>query len=175
MISKNILIRGPPRSGKTTLIKDIITTFPNIFHGFYTNEVRKEKERIGFDVFNLYDSYTVQLARVGHIKPKIGKYTVFVKQFDHFIKKCYEFDKVESKKNIIIDEIGKMELLSENFVLWVKKIFHSNFIIATIPNQRIEMIDKILDSAEHVIYDLNLQNWEDVKEKIMKYLKAILS
>jgi nucleoside-triphosphatase THEP1 len=112
MITKNIFIRGQPRSGKTTLIKKIVDTFPGNFRGFYTNEVRKEKKRLGFDVVNLKDSYTVQLARIGNQNPRIGKYTVFIDQFDYFISKSFEIDKSASKKIWIIDEIGRMELLS---------------------------------------------------------------
>ncbi|MHA1989593.1 MAG: nucleoside-triphosphatase [Candidatus Hodarchaeales archaeon] len=174
MITKNIFIRGKPRSGKTTLIKEIVNTFPENFHGFYTNEVRKEKERVGFDVVNLKDSYTVKLARIGNQNPRIGKYTVFVDQFDHFISKCFEIDKSPSKKIWIIDEIGKMELLSKKFVLWIKSICFSNIVIATLPYQHIHLIDEILNSKEYIIFDLNVQNRKEIKKKIMEHLRLNL-
>ena len=48
-MKKNIIITGLPRSGKTTLLKEIVKLLDDTF-GFVTNEIRKDGERTGFEV-----------------------------------------------------------------------------------------------------------------------------
>lgn len=45
----NILITGLPQSGKTTLLKTILTDFPQKT-GFFTNEIRENGTRTGFEI-----------------------------------------------------------------------------------------------------------------------------
>jgi len=49
----NILLTGRPGVGKTTLIKKLIDLVPLSKGGFYTEEIRKGKERIGFSLTTL--------------------------------------------------------------------------------------------------------------------------
>jgi nucleoside-triphosphatase THEP1 len=46
---KNILITGMPRSGKSTLLKNIISRIEDKV-GFITHEIRKNGERTGFEI-----------------------------------------------------------------------------------------------------------------------------
>ncbi len=45
----NILIVGLPKSGKTTLLKTILENYPKKT-GFFTNEIRENDMRIGFEI-----------------------------------------------------------------------------------------------------------------------------
>ena len=48
-VIKNIFLTGAPSSGKTTVIKKIITHLPPIpTNGFYTQEKKYDDKRIGF-------------------------------------------------------------------------------------------------------------------------------
>ncbi|MDX1799003.1 MAG: nucleoside-triphosphatase, partial [Candidatus Lokiarchaeia archaeon] len=117
---KKILITGPPRCGKSTLITKLIKYYTiqknYIIYGFLTPEVRQGKNRIGFNIVDIFSGDTAQLARVGNYntRHKVGKYNVFVKNLNEFIKKKLRLDG-KSLDLIIIDEIGKMELYSKEF------------------------------------------------------------
>lgn len=49
----NILLAGRPGVGKTTLIKRLVDSVPLSKDGFYTEEIRKGKERTGFSLTTL--------------------------------------------------------------------------------------------------------------------------
>ena len=66
--SRLILITGEPGCGKTTLIRKIVEKlksdgFVN-FQGFYTEELRSNRTRIGFDVIDINNEKRAALARV---------------------------------------------------------------------------------------------------------------
>ncbi|MCX8015443.1 MAG: AAA family ATPase, partial [candidate division WOR-3 bacterium] len=73
-----ILITGKPRSGKTTLIKNIMNKLPNkLYGGFYTEEIRDaNNNRIGFRK-KTTDGKETLLADVNlNSQHRIGKYKV---------------------------------------------------------------------------------------------------
>ncbi len=137
-MKKKILITGPPKCGKSTLISKLINYYTYekdyIIYGFLTPEVREGGKRIGFDIVDIISGDISQLARVGSYKTKkqVGKYSVFVENLDEFIEnKLYLESKIVDL--IIIDEIGKMELFSVKFQNFIKMIFTSKFpVLATL-------------------------------------------
>ena len=52
---KNILLTGLPGSGKTTLIRNVLSELPGWIRcaGFFTAEVREGRERTGFEIVTL--------------------------------------------------------------------------------------------------------------------------
>lgn len=132
-----ILITGPPRCGKSTLIVKLIEYFSKkqfTVHGFLTPEVREGNNRIGFDIEDIKTKEREKLARKGNYSTKyqLGSYCVFIESFEKIISK-YEDIRFQEVDLIIIDEIGKMELFSKRFQNFITKIFDSNIsIIATI-------------------------------------------
>ncbi len=139
----NILITGPPGIGKTTLTKKVAEKLKQKstkVKGFYTQEVRDDKgNRKGFDIIDICDESLrkpLAIADAPHaVKgPKVGKYTVMIQDF--------EFVAMQSMSNtdcdiLIIDEIGKMEMLSKRFSAQLSKIPQTSSqesqILATIP------------------------------------------
>lgn len=80
--------------------------------GFYTEEVRNEsRSRIGFNVISIPDHKESILSREGSKPPKVGKYSVDVESFEKSALPLLTLD----QDFLIIDEIGKMELLSKPF------------------------------------------------------------
>lgn len=166
----NILITGKPGIGKTSLIKEISRQIAKNAGGFYTQEIRKNKERVGFRIKTL-DGKTGVLARVDiDSKYRVGKYKVNLEDFENKALPAIE-QALTNSKVIIIDEIGPMELYSLNFKNILLKAFDfPNQVIATIKLKGSKFIDKIKQRSDIVIYDLDSDN----KEKILKKIKEQL-
>jgi nucleoside-triphosphatase len=130
---KNILLAGEPGVGKTTLILDIAKGLSHFrIGGFYTQEIREYGQRVGFRVATFSD----QSGILAHIKfttgPTVGKYRVDLPLFEKIAVHELEIALTESSL-ILIDEIGKMELLSERFKEILPRCFAGDkTLIATI-------------------------------------------
>lgn len=172
MIPK-ILITGPPRCGKSTLISKLIDYISKknfIIHGFLTPEVRKDATRIGFDVLNILTGKKARLARIGNYKTrfKLGKYKIFIDEFEELISNLEQ--NIEKERTlIVIDEIGKMELFSTKFQDILRSIFRSNIpILATIGLKLNHPIkDYILKIPEVTLFNLTRQNQQKIFQKII--------
>ena len=171
-----ILITGPPRSGKSTLIVELIEYFSkrqiNVF-GFLTPEVREGNNRIGFDIVDIKTKQREKLARKGNFNAKyhVGKYCVFIEKFEKFISN-FENVTLQQEDLIVIDEIGKMELFSKKFQEFIIKIFGSNIsIIATIGLAIKHSIkDHLLNLPDVKIFNLNSQNFHSTYQKIISII-----
>ncbi|MFH1651904.1 MAG: NTPase [Chloroflexota bacterium] len=108
------LLTGLPGTGKTTLVKRAVAGFPGGAGGFYTEEIRRGGERLGFQLVTL-DGQEGVLAHVDFARRyRVGKYGVAVDVLEEVgvsaLKRAIARCSV-----IVIDEIGKMELFSELF------------------------------------------------------------
>ncbi|CAB4264152.1 unnamed protein product [Prunus armeniaca] len=120
---KCLLVTGPPGVGKSTLIMRVFETLrasnPNLkIQGFYTSEVRRGSERVGFQVVTL-DGRTAPLASTisspeSFRWPNVGKYKVNVASFESLA--LPELQVKEDTDLFIIDEVGKMEFVQFIFL-----------------------------------------------------------
>ena len=168
---KNILITGLPGIGKTTLIKHLLYKLER-YHpvGFYTEEIRHNGERKGFQLVSLDGKRSI-LAHVFIDSPyRIGKYKVDINGFDSFLD---SLNIHEYKNNpIIIDEIGKMECLSVKFVRMIQDILDSeNIVIATIAHSDGGIKGKIKEREDVQLFRINLENRETIKDEIIETIK----
>lgn len=113
-LQKNILITGLPGTGKTTLIRKVAAELRLLSPcGFFTQEIRERGVRKGFALSSL-DGTTRVLAHVDLAGPfRVGKYGVDVAGFEDFLGSLPLTG--IAGRIIILDEIGKMECLSERF------------------------------------------------------------
>lgn len=176
MVSK-ILITGPPRCGKSTLISKLIEFYSKKnfkIKGFLTPEVREKSRRIGFDIEKISSNIRIPLARIGDFKTiyKLGKYSVFINEFEKVISNLENFD-FEQVDLMIIDEIGKMELFSKKFQNFIINIFQREFhIIATIGRNIKHPCKKALFNVPNLYkFDLSYQNQEEVYQQIINLIK----
>jgi nucleoside-triphosphatase len=185
MISFKILITGPPKCGKSTLIRRLINQIREGFtlYGFLTPEVRKSGKRIGFNLKDIKSGETTALARKGDYNSKftLGSYKIFIDQFNHFLSKSLiHLNGNEIKSNqhrqriIIIDEIGKMELFSEKFQSMLKKIFSSNqSIIATIGKHLAHPIKEfVMQNSGVTVFSLTRKNQGAILDEILNIIKG---
>ncbi|MDI6857684.1 MAG: NTPase [Dehalococcoidia bacterium] len=109
------LISGRPGSGKTTVVRRIVEALAVRAGGFYTQETRgTDGRRTGFEIVTLQGT-RAPLAGV-HIRSpyRVGKYGVNLRGIDEVAVPAIH-DAVKDCDLILIDEIGRMELYSQDF------------------------------------------------------------
>jgi nucleoside-triphosphatase THEP1 len=163
------LIRGRPRSGKTTIIQEVISHLKFPVVGFFTEEVLQDDIRIGFDAICINNNLRAPLARIGRTKPTVGKYSVLIQRFEDFLDNCMNFENISFNK-IIIDEIGKMECYSKKFLDFIEKAFKESRVLGTIPIYSLPLVNHLLSCYEIQIIDLHKKNREFVKSKVKNFL-----
>jgi len=113
MVASNILLTGPPRSGKSTLIEKVVKRVKRPATGFFTRELREKGKRVGF----LIDTLDGKRGLLAHqnIKSRyrVGKYGVNLKDLDQIAVPAMIPSTVDQL--IVVDEIGKMECFSRLF------------------------------------------------------------
>lgn len=169
-----LLLTGHPGTGKTTLIREVLSRFKLSAGGFYTREIRKERTRTGFEITTL-DGTSATLAHVD-IKgpPRVGKYGVDLKGLEQVGVPAIQ-NAVKNRDLVIIDEIGKMELFSESFRKAVMETVESgNPLLGAIMLKSHPWADKLkgLNGVEVVIVDRD--NHEGVRQRIVNWIGSIL-
>jgi nucleoside-triphosphatase len=113
-MNRALLLTGKPGTGKTALIKEAIATTKVRGGGFYTEEIRTGGIRQGFRIITL-DGQEAVLAHVNISSPyQVSKYKVDIDSLNRVGVSALRQALKESDL-ILIDEIGKMELLSPQF------------------------------------------------------------
>jgi len=167
-IKKNLLITGLPGVGKTTLVKKIFEELKHLHPaGFYTEEIREEGQRKGFELISL-DGKRGVLSHI-HIKSphRVGKYKVDIEAFENLLDGIPFFS--PSTRLIIIDEIGKMECLSDLFKNLLKKILDSGkLVIATIALKGSGLIAGIKERNDIKLFEITKHNRDSLLLEILK-------
>jgi nucleoside-triphosphatase len=111
--ANNVLVTGPPRSGKSTLIEKVVDKIKRPATGFFTQELREKGRRVGFSITTL-DGKTGVLAHQSlRSKFRVGKYGVNLEDLDQIAVPSM-LPSIPGQI-VVIDEIGKMECLSRLF------------------------------------------------------------
>jgi nucleoside-triphosphatase len=163
----NVLITGLPGCGKTTLIKKLAEELQALRPiGFYTEEIREGGVRQGFALRSL-DGREAVLAHVNFSgSGRVGKYGVDVAGFDRFLGEI-SLDDPEAGL-AMIDEIGKMECLSQRFQGIIKELLASErLVIATIAQHGGGVIEAIKRRKDLRIYTLMTQNRDAMLQTIL--------
>jgi len=113
-------ITGMPSVGKTETLLKIISSLEEhgyTVEGMITEPIIKKKKRVGFYVTDWQTKDKEVFAHIDFdLKEKVGKYGVNIEALDKVgipaIEKAINDEDINI---IVIDEIGKMEMLSENF------------------------------------------------------------
>jgi len=170
----NYLLTGYPGVGKTTIIKKLLEKLKLPAGGFYTEEIREDNMRMGFAIVTLSGLKGVLAHRNFKSRYKVGDYGVGVYTLDRIGVKEIQMCLVE-KKVIVIDEIGKMELLSPQFQEAVEKALDAdNLVLGTITLARHPFAEKVKARDDVKIYEVTRENRDQVLKTLTKELKKAL-
>lgn len=168
---KNIFVSGKPGCGKTTLIKEILEELKMKARGFFTEEIRKNGERIGFKIVTLSGKEGILAEKGFKSSYKVSKYGVILKDLEEIGVKEIE-EGLKAGCLIYVDEVGKMELFSPKFRQIILKALNSkNKVLGTIMLKPNPFCNKIKERKDTKIFYLTRENRERVKEEIIELLK----
>jgi len=167
-----IFITGKPGSGKSTLIKMVIQEISKEFSvgGIFTPEIRKGYKRKGFKVIDISTGKEDVFAHVNFNTPyRVGKYSVDLARFDAVAVPALMYAKKNSDL-IVIDEIGKMELISKNFRSALESILNSEKpLLATV---NLSLRKKFFRIGK--IYYLTRENFDLTREIVISSIENVL-
>lgn len=166
---RHVLITGKPRVGKTSLIKELIPHLTS-YGGFYTQEICENDKRVGFEIITL-DGKMGLLAKKGlKSEFRLGSYGIYLKDLEGIGIKAVE-DAIRDKDFIVIDEIGKMELYSEEFRDIVLKALDSGKrLLGVIHIDDIPFLRQIKSRKDILLLELTPDNHRDILEQVKKEL-----
>jgi len=171
--SAKILLTGLPGCGKTTALMETIEKLNcKKAAGFYTQEIREAGSRKGFSWTRL-DGTSGILAHVD-IKGrcKIGKYGVDVAGFEESVVPVLDSEQSDAEL-FVIDEIGKMECLSEEFVAAVRRLFASEkSVLATVAQKGTGLISEVKSYPGTRLFNLTRQARDETIAEILQILLA---
>jgi nucleoside-triphosphatase len=171
---KNVcLLTGPPRVGKTTLIKQAVGKFQGKACGFYTEEIHENNERQGFRLVTL-DGQKVVLSRTDLKSPyRVGKYGVNIEGLEKVGVTSLLVGESDCDL-VVVDEIGKMEMLSLKFRDAIERLIAGNRqMLGTVLFHHHTWADIVKARPEVQVIVLNRNNYAQVFDEVKRWLQEI--
>jgi nucleoside-triphosphatase len=137
-----LLLTGRPGIGKTTAIHAAAAKLVDVhLVGFYTEELRSGRERLGFRL-TTFDGDEAIVAHVDLPPPRVSRYGVDVAAIDRFAARLAPDN--DHGVVYLIDEIGRMECLSTTFVAAVRRILERRRpLVATVAQRGSGFIEEV--------------------------------
>lgn len=157
IMSRNILVTGPPRCGKSTLIERVVGRIHKPMTGFFTREMRQKGKRVGFSITTLDGKEGVLAHQDTKSRFRVGKYGVNLEHIDQIAVPSMLPTKAD--EILVIDEVGKMECFSSLFRQTLLNVLDSdNSVIGSIALKGDEFIQKIRERADVLLIRMTENN-----------------
>lgn len=165
---RHLLITGKPRCGKTTLIKKLSQDIPSKT-GFYTEQSLQGTRREGFVLRSFSGKHFLFASRGESLPVRFKSYTLDIEKFEEFLKE--EFPRPLNKRFVVIDEIGKMEIISGVFKNTIQDILDSSKrMLATISSSNEEFFRDIKQRKDVFVLDLDQRGRRGVSRFVKEWL-----
>lgn len=130
-----VLLTGLPGTGKTTILEKFLQRYMADCFWVLSKELRDESgERVGFEAITSDGERGIFAHKeLIHSENLVGSYHVDVAAIDQLFSKPLFRELKNPQRLVVIDEIGRMEMLSRNFKDTMDLLFDENIpILATI-------------------------------------------
>jgi len=129
--ANNILVTGPPRSGKSTLIEKVVQGISRPATGFFTQELREKGRRVGFSITTLEGKTGVLAHQDIKSRFRVGNYRVNLEDLDQIAVPSMLPSTPD--QIVVVDEVGKMECFSPLFKETLIQVLSSaNLVIGSV-------------------------------------------
>lgn len=156
------LVTGAPGVGKTTLIRQVVSTMRMRAGGFYTEDLRSRGMREGFRIVTL-DGEMALLAATGHPgHVNVSKYGVDLQELERVGVRALQ-GAMQRGHVMVADEIGKMQLYSRAFRHTILEgVRGGHPLLGTIMSGRNAYADKIKSQRNVELLELTESNRAEV-------------
>jgi nucleoside-triphosphatase len=174
-VGRALFLAGRPGVGKTTVIRAVAARLGARAGGFYTEEVREEGQRTGFRLVAL-DGPAGMLASVNRSgRYRVSKYRVHLDELEGIgveaLVRALDEPRVEV---IVVDEIGKMELLSPAFREAVEEALASaKLVLATVMDRPQPWVDAIKARPDVTLLEVTIANRQAMPDRVLRWLQAM--
>jgi nucleoside-triphosphatase len=166
------LLTGMPGSGKTSLIRKLVSTLGDRAGGFYTEEIRVDGIRQGFRIVTL-DGRSSAFAHINiQSSFRVSKYGVDIGSLDSIGVPVLQ-RAARERDLVIIDEIGKMELFSDKFKSTVLELIESGKkILGTIMLKSDPWADEIKKKPQVKLIYVTRNNHDEILKDTQRWIKG---
>jgi len=170
---KNVFLTGLPGSGKSTVMIRCIEKLRRrglAVGGIATPEVRVRGRRVGFDVVDVASGFKALMAGVEVSSSfRVGKYGVDVVAFESIALPALEHAERISDL-VAIDEIGRMELLSEQFKKRVDELLmREKPVLAVLHRNYVKSY-----GSEGILYEVTQENRDSLVDMVTSHIVGLL-
>ncbi|HYM91067.1 MAG TPA: NTPase, partial [bacterium] len=171
---KNLLLTGRPGVGKTTIVRKVVEQLGPRTCGFFTEEIREESRRTGFKIITT-DGREAILAHIHVRSPhRIGRYGVSAEGMRQLAIPTLLLA-LKNAGAIVIDEIGRMELISPEFEGAVLECLDSpRPVVAVIQMVDLPFLNRIRARPDVEVIEVTLPNRDALPAYVMTRLQELL-
>lgn len=171
-MGKTLLLTGHPRCGKTTVLRKVAAALGARAGGFYTEEIFGPGGRQGFELITL-NGKRVVLAHKNLRDPKlprVGRYGVDLSVLETIGLPALQAA-AQAGQIVIVDEIGKMELLSPRFRdAMLQLILGPAVIVGSILYKPHPQADLFKTLAQVTLWEVHERNRDQLPQKVLTWL-----
>ncbi len=168
-----ILLTGRPGVGKTSAVRrtaEVLSERGLPVAGFYTEEMRHERRRVGFRGVPFGGGESLVIAHVRLQPSRVGRYGVDVDAIDLLSTRHLE---PVDEAIVLVDEIGKMECLSATFVAAMRRLLDSGRpLLATVGLGGGEFMRSVRQRRDALHAIVTESNRDRIPERAARWLAA---
>jgi nucleoside-triphosphatase len=169
----NLLLTGNPGVGKTTIVRKVVQALRDALPlgGFLTEEIRERKQRVGFRIIALDTQDGAILSHVNIEGPyRVGRYGVCIEAMTDLAIPAVR-RALESGKVMVVDEIGRMECFSPDFLQVIHECLESErTFFAVLQQRRLPFLDAIRDRDDVELIEVNERNRDSIPGGIVEHI-----